>query len=506
MLVNENIVKEWYKSTSWVYKNFAYLFENPLWDKNVPRGFSVCPYFWLSLFSLVLFRPFVFIVTKILRPLGKTFIAKPFKFLDNICAKIISKITGEDLPDKTGLGILMTAILAFMIGLVGLVIREVYIWYITSISENTTFTVIFWSVLSGLVTAISSTIYKQSHKHETNPCRTEIYLILWGLGVVASLFLFVPSEFVGFLSNVGGGIWFAICKLFEYLGWVGHWIRVGIWWLITWRPDGYMFPWWCYTILFFVSMAAFGWLFIWLTSLIPYGEPKEITDSEKIKQIRESNRWAWVSIFATILNKSEWVERIENKGVGSDEEKTYKHLSFMIIRKSIETLWKSNLDALSQYKPYLSMIQSKRLSTTRGIYTRFDMLRSYFFEENDNNKEILKNLPKYQEHLFDAAVNNVITNDKEVKESIVFWMEFYSGQRQKKEIKRKNREFSLINKWCLTTTTAVWNGVKAFFSIFPKLWNIVKTVFKNIWIFLVYLWTLIKAKKQNACPYFTFEK
>jgi hypothetical protein len=34
MFVNKSIVEKWYQTDSWVYKNFAYLFENPLWSKN----------------------------------------------------------------------------------------------------------------------------------------------------------------------------------------------------------------------------------------------------------------------------------------------------------------------------------------------------------------------------------------------------------------------------------------------------------------------------------------
>ena len=57
MLVKQSIVEKWYQRDSWVYKNFAYLFQNPLWNKAIPGGFSVCPYFWLNLFSFFIFAP-----------------------------------------------------------------------------------------------------------------------------------------------------------------------------------------------------------------------------------------------------------------------------------------------------------------------------------------------------------------------------------------------------------------------------------------------------------------
>jgi hypothetical protein len=36
------------------------------------------------------------------------------------------------------------------------------------------------------------------------------------------------------------------------------------------------------------------------------------------------------------------------------------------------------------------------------------------------------------------------------------------------------------------------------------IWNFICWVFSNIGTFLAYMWMLIKAKKQGACPYFRF--
>ena len=61
MLITETLAEKWYRTDSWVYKNFSYLYQNKLWKKKIPNGYSVCPYFWLSLFSLFIIRPFVFV-------------------------------------------------------------------------------------------------------------------------------------------------------------------------------------------------------------------------------------------------------------------------------------------------------------------------------------------------------------------------------------------------------------------------------------------------------------
>jgi len=59
MLVPLKIVEEWYKPNHMIRKSFNYLFKNPLWEKETPRGFSVCPYFLMSILLSPLFRVFI---------------------------------------------------------------------------------------------------------------------------------------------------------------------------------------------------------------------------------------------------------------------------------------------------------------------------------------------------------------------------------------------------------------------------------------------------------------
>lgn len=47
------VVERGFDRSSSMYKSFKYLFVNPFWTKRVPNGFSVCPFFWLSLVGLM---------------------------------------------------------------------------------------------------------------------------------------------------------------------------------------------------------------------------------------------------------------------------------------------------------------------------------------------------------------------------------------------------------------------------------------------------------------------
>jgi hypothetical protein len=55
-LVSEKIYSRWFEKNHWMYRQFSYLFDNPIWKRDVPACFSLCPYFWLSLVSFVLLR------------------------------------------------------------------------------------------------------------------------------------------------------------------------------------------------------------------------------------------------------------------------------------------------------------------------------------------------------------------------------------------------------------------------------------------------------------------
>src|SRR5262245_39921449 len=110
MLVSENVVRQWYLKDSWVYKNFSYLFQNPLWTKDIPKGFSVCPYFWLSLLSFFILRPLVLMLTCVIGPLFLTLFGRPFMGFDRWVQRWMrrifvgdSKATDHDAP---GIGVL----------------------------------------------------------------------------------------------------------------------------------------------------------------------------------------------------------------------------------------------------------------------------------------------------------------------------------------------------------------------------------------------------------------
>lgn len=195
MLVKKSIVENWYRTDSWVYKNFSYLFKNKLWQTDVPSGFSVCPYFWLSLFSLFIFKPFIVLpINYIILPLMR-FVGNPAIWLDKKLMGFLNDYMDTDVKEGIGLGILLTLLFSFVIAavlfLAGLILMAAYDWYL---KINTITSAVFgvWSAISLIVTFFVISI----HKAITNTdCKTNRYLWVW-------LALFLVSAFISFLPKL----------------------------------------------------------------------------------------------------------------------------------------------------------------------------------------------------------------------------------------------------------------------------------------------------------------
>ena len=48
-LVKEEVYTKWLKKDHWIYRQFSYIFNNQIWQKDVPKGYPLCVYFWTSI-------------------------------------------------------------------------------------------------------------------------------------------------------------------------------------------------------------------------------------------------------------------------------------------------------------------------------------------------------------------------------------------------------------------------------------------------------------------------
>jgi hypothetical protein len=229
MLVKRSIVEQWYKTNSWVYKNFSYLFQNPLWDVNIPKGFSVCPYFWLSIFSILIFKPFVMFLTRIVAPLGRM-IGSPLKAADKfIITQLKNRIIGlkesYNSPPLPGLAIVVLASGLFLLFLfynvieitIQCVAKEAMPIYHALIQPSPVYMEFFWASVSFIGMLILLTLHGFMHG-KYRLCKPSMYFVCWGVLFISSLFIFIPHQVINFFISVGSFFIHGICNLILNVG------------------------------------------------------------------------------------------------------------------------------------------------------------------------------------------------------------------------------------------------------------------------------------------------
>ncbi len=271
-LVPLNVVKTWYRKDSFVYKHFSFWFKNPLWDNDVPNGFSLCPYFWLAIFSLVFFRPFVGCVLLFKAFIKLTHIGPFIKMTDRFARKVLHLPSDSTFAAPTLLiGLIATLIIGVLAG--GAFIGSLYL-AVGALCAS------FLFPLGLLIAWIACYIYIEENSYDSDRCKVEYYLLTGCLlaltmGAILNFSEFVwvvkqPAIFIKFLCVEV--FWFLIVEGLKLLGesavylWHGFldflptlgWIVVGI-----------------------AGMSVLGYGMFRLTELLPEGKTEEENDKGK---------------------------------------------------------------------------------------------------------------------------------------------------------------------------------------------------------------------------------
>lgn len=216
-LVPLKIVSQWYQPSSWVYKNFKFLFVNPLYDIGLPAGFSLCPYFWLALFSFFFYKPIIGFVL-ILR-----FFVRLFKLerLLNITDKFFVKlfnVTDVCAILPTVLGILLTALIgsiAFIaFAMIYLIIIEYY--------HANCLIVSFICPTALFISLVASEKYIQNHDN-SDRCKVEYYVRGLTISSLIYAIFFNWDNFYYIISETFKSIFISIpTSLFHAIMWLLH--------------------------------------------------------------------------------------------------------------------------------------------------------------------------------------------------------------------------------------------------------------------------------------------
>jgi hypothetical protein len=510
MLVKKSIVEAWYQRDSWVYKNFAYLFDNPLWSKRIPNGFSVCPYFWMSLFSLFIFCPLiVFPVNWFFRPIVKA-LGVPGKVVDRFLVRSHKCLLNQSDPDRvpTGVGgalLLLDLGTLFLMALVGF---YSYAWVVNTYASFDGLMLgkfAFWSVGSFMGLFVLIGLHRMTSKSE---CKTLNYLWVWLLLFVIAAFVFIPSEIVTgtvwFFTMIWDFIASISIKVAGYVWWIlavtGSWLWFAAKWLFSWKPfAALLIPWWGFILLF--SMA--GWLADRLFKIVEADNLINLHDYSKEKFLQKSRR-TWLSLFVkTLRMDSEYdqnthlkynnhlLESFKGPNVNYLFKAAYS-LKDLIYTAAFEIMWKDELDSLQNKYPATHEVKWRRIED--------DALDDAFRAFNALVEQLKIPRLVFNSEQFAEAIGKAYR----VPEILHRVRELALALKDRDELNEERdiaRQHSWAHVTCLKVTQAIGTVVSG---IAKSSFRGIRKVCVQFATLCAYLWMFVKAKKKGACPYFTF--
>lgn len=214
-LVSSSIIDKWYHTDSWVFKNFKFLFSNPLWDKNIPRGFSLCPYFWLSLLSLFVVQPFVYSVMFFSWCVKKMRIGKILTSIDSFLEeKIWGGLIDNNLRGAPGFFTFFVGI--FSLAFIALATTAVAAFYEvhTLYSEAGILMAMYFPLILSITLFVCG-IYSSNRTHSWSKsrCKVEYYVFLMATVFSIVAVILHPTELLSLVSAIATNVYLALSWL-----------------------------------------------------------------------------------------------------------------------------------------------------------------------------------------------------------------------------------------------------------------------------------------------------
>ena len=551
MLVQRSVVDRWYQRDSWVFRHFSYLFKNPLWNKNIPNGFSVCPYFWLAMFSMIVLRPTIGFITNVLVPLIGLGGA-PLKWLDRWIA------TKAGAPKNMGTGF------GFLLGILGVVLLSIVGWlgmsawslYASLATLGTTGQFIFWLFGSGLATLAGVGGYIAKNEDNPDRCRAEIYLYVW-LGLAAIL---CPIFAWADVANIFAGLWGSIVGCVAAVGWaiktsalwcVGAvWAAVKflancLWSAVSYTPFKSLFaPWWVY-----VGLA--GWLSNKLATRFLMGDyvgaapdgrinsyQGVTTASEQQRDWEASNRRSWLSLLQRCFDSKGGLEMLAEstahicwadvrRTTNMPEvppsswslpqlERTCGSLSSQIRDRLVEIKFSRLLDRLQRHICWVSFADILLLKRVKYAEDRLEQVITNYIDglpADSGQREAadlmleLRCSHNWPSFLQPGVMELFDTTTWQRFFQTIYNLDYKTGIREAEQARKKRERGGFIARLFGGADRAQAVCQRVTGSVSKSLSNaneLVREGGRQCWTFVVYLWTLAKAKKQGACPYIQF--
>jgi len=441
-LVPTNTYLRWYRTDSWVYRQFAYLFQNPLWKTKIPGGCSLCPLFWLALFSFTFFRLLVGLCV-LLKMSFKFFrVEDGWHKANKVCCRLFKKlIPSSQLPEEVSF--LMAIILGFVATLVGVLVVQKFAewWQLAGETKMVDGTVIesfrALLVIDWVLWAVVAATVWYSFRPQPR-CRVEGYAVLCAvLALVSAVCLFpgLATEIV-----VGWPVFL--------LKFVGHGIAVAAAWVwggiaaaAVWTWDVICaFPRFLWQMIVANTILAISVAFVAVVGLLvtrfapQLAEDTVATSPAPNRTEEEELRAARMSLFATSLREADLAPYHEFRG---------------------QKFWESYVWKLGDVFGDIAKVPEQQL------FTRFFEVR-------------------YEAY---ARAN----------------AEYGASWERKRKMNIACSAFTeAVHKILVPLGNALATGLLA-------ICKVIGAIFVGLWAVITYLAALVVAKKKGACPYRRFE-
>ncbi len=505
--VSKDCIDEWFSPRSWVYKGFAYLFQNPLWDKRIPKGFSLCPYFWLAIFSILLFKPIIVPSFVLIGTIGKKNIkigGAPFALLDRL---IRHKILKDEQDRRVGVGLslcIAISLIITMISVLGYLLFQKVILTLPFLYQM----LIAWGVFNGIVVIVTST-YISNNKYNKERCKVELYaLVVFILSSIAYYYRFpedvgtslgmVKAFFGGMLSSFGH--W-----LLYILSWIPVLLKYGAYFLwVAVKYTGIAFGW---TVICLVPLAIIGYLFMKFGSLI---DAAFVENRNKIRKVTESD-WQYLIYDFWIRNKhhSDFLRYYTLPyDTDSDSLTEFNITKFCVHDFFRHIIFKElTIPKLLLDMPYHDFVDIEKRSRQKDAHYLSSLTSPYNEPLYNALQTIWREIDEFAKYR-DAASGNKVSNEifekhfrADYQKSIQSYRDFKNKKTEVKKAVSKKR-----NEMCRAISVPlekffvglIWN--KAIKIPARLIWKILR----NVGIFFAYMWLVLKNVKQGACPYRMF--
>lgn len=557
-LVSEKIYSQWFVEGHPIYENFKYIFQNPLWhSRKIPKGFSLCPYFWLSwlvgcLFLKHFFIPLVRLFGFLCRLGGRPVIwtdKKLFTFWRFVFLHAFKDETLFMNGYHGGVGFLLTVlsvvflfVSAIAVAVTIALLVEAGCYYYIHLASSAVANVVTGVVSSGLVLLAVILRYEYTHQYSETKCNVGVYFCIWALLSTIAICAVDFGDVCTAIRCVSVGLWIGMVALSK-----GVLLGISKLLAVFWYVLAGLAGWTAHHIVGILYVAAglgmlafLGWVLQKISEQIPsYKEIKPVNDA--FIQPRVATLDDWQNYIINLIMEGDkyhvmdwdaWMKTAipsdlrKAIGYGSkDEGRIFRCFRRRVLKDICETYLK--LPAALADVPFRGFrkFQDYHQKSRNGDIELNGFVSSFieFFAPVDESvsealtkaiipfKSFIREETSYDKTNIKMAVERAFKNHlKDAIEMYKFRIDALKEEEQRNQ-KKSERQLKM-EQMCLATTTVIQRFLKGLytFTLYPFWWLLVQITkqvgrfFRLIGHMFVAAWELIKAFKHGVCPYVQF--